>query len=53
MVPKLKDLNYEERLEEIGLSTLQEGSVRGDLITLLKLVNNMERVDRTDLVPQM
>ena len=53
MVPELKDLNYEERLEEIGLPTLQERRVRGDLITLFKLVNNMERIDRIDLVPQM
>ena len=53
MVTELKDLSYEERLEEMGLPTLQERRERGDLITMFKLVNNMEKVDRDDLVPQM
>ena len=53
MEPNLKDLSYEERFEEMGLPTLQERRVGGDLITLLKLINNMSRVDRIDLVPQM
>ena len=35
-VPELKDLSYEERLEEIGLPTLQERRGRGDLITMYK-----------------
>ena len=52
MVPELKDLSYEERLKEIGLLTLQERRARGDLITMFKLTNNMERVDRTDLITQ-
>lgn len=52
MVPELKDLCYEERLERIGLPTLQERRVRGDLITMFKLANKMEKVDRTDLIPQ-
>ena len=46
----MQDLCYEERLEEIELPTLQERRERGDLITLLKLVNNMEKIDREDLV---
>ena len=50
MVPELRDLSYEERLEEIGLPTLQERRERGDLITMFKLVNNMEKMDREDLV---
>ena len=50
MVPELRDLSYEERLEEIGLPTLQERRKRGDLITMFKLVNNMEKIDREDLV---
>ena len=50
MIPELQDLSYEERLEEIGLPTLQERRERGDLITMFKLVNNMEKIDRDDLV---
>ena len=53
MVPELKDLSYKERLEAMSLPTLQERRVRGDLITMFKLVNNMEKVDRNDLAPQM
>ncbi len=33
MVPELKDLTYEERLEEMKLSTLEERRERGDCIT--------------------
>ncbi len=33
MVPELKDLTYEERLEEMKLSALEERRERGDLIT--------------------
>ncbi len=50
MIPELEDLSYEERLEEIGLPTLQERRERGDLITMFKLVNGMEKIDRDDLV---
>ena len=50
MVPELNDLSYQERLMDIGLPTLQERRERGDLITMFKLVNNMEKVDREDLV---
>ena len=53
MVPELKDLNYEERLEEMGLPTLQVRRERGDLITMYKLVNQIEKVDRQDLVLHM
>ena len=37
-------------LEEIGLSTLQDRRERGDLITMFKLVNGIEKIDREDLV---
>ncbi len=38
---------------EMGLPTLQERRGRGDLITMYKLVNNIERVNRNELVPQI
>ena len=49
MVPELKDLTYEERLREMSLPTLQERRERGDLITMYKMVNHAEKIDRQDL----
>ena len=42
MVPELKDPTYEERLKEMHLTTLKERRERGDLITIYKLMNNLE-----------
>ncbi|XP_063874161.1 uncharacterized protein LOC135107755 [Scylla paramamosain] len=53
MVQEFKNFSYEERLEEMGLLTLQERRESRDLITMYKLVNNIERIDKNDLVPQM
>ncbi len=50
MVPELKDLTYEERLEEMKLSTPGKRRERGDLITVYKLMNNLEEIDRKDLI---
>ena len=50
MVPELKDKTYEERLKEMNLPTLQDRRERGDLITMYKLVNGMERIDGQNLV---
>ena len=50
MVPELRDLQYEERLSKMGLPTLQARRERGDLITLYKIVNGIEKMDKQDLV---
>ena len=50
MVPELEDLTYEERLKEMHLTTLKERRERGDLITIYKLMNNLEETDRKDLI---
>ena len=48
MVADLEDLTYEERLKEMHL-TFKEKRARGDLITIYKLMNNLEETDRKDL----
>ena len=50
MVPELSELTYEDRLREIGLSTLQDRRERGDLITLYKIVNGIAKLDKQNLV---
>ena len=45
---KRKDLMYEKRLKEIQLMTQRRE--RGDLITIHKLMNNLEETDRNYLM---
>ena len=49
MVPELEDLTYEERLKEMQRNTLEERTERGDLITIYKLINNLEETDKKTL----
>ena len=49
MVPELRELTYEERLREMGLPTVQDRRERGDLITLYKIVNGIEKLDEQNL----
>ena len=50
MLPDLEDLTYEERLKEMHLTTLKEKRERGDWITIYKLMNNLEKTDRKELI---
>ena len=50
MVPELEDLPYEERLKEMHLTTLKERRERDDLITIYKLMSNLEETDRKELI---
>ena len=50
MVPELKDLPYEEILKDVHLTTLKERRERRDLITMYKLMNNLEETDRKDII---
>ncbi len=44
MVPELRDLPYEESLREMRLPMLHDRRARGDLITLYKIVNDIEKI---------
>ena len=44
LVPELRDLTYEERLKELALPTLERRRVRGDLISVYRMVNGMDKM---------
>ena len=44
-IPGLRDLRYEERLKECGLTTLETRRLRGDQIEVFKILNDYENVD--------
>ena len=46
MIPELRDLSYESRLLQCGLTTLETRRLRGDQTEVFKIVNGYEDVDR-------
>ena len=46
MIPKLRNISYEMRLKECGLTTLETRRLRGDQIEVLKILNGYENIDR-------
>ena len=50
IVPGLRELTYEERMQRLGLTTLRERRERGDMITMYKCVRGIERVDKGDFI---
>ena len=46
MIPKLRDLSYESRLLQCGLTTLETRRLRGDQTEVFKIVNGHEDVER-------
>ena len=46
MIPELRDLSYEERLKECGVTTLETRRLRGDQIEVFKILNGHENIDR-------
>ncbi|KAK8748335.1 hypothetical protein OTU49_016085 [Cherax quadricarinatus] len=46
LVPELRGMSYEERLREIGLTTLEDRRVRGDMITTYKILRGIDKVDK-------
>ena len=45
LIPELRDLTYEERLKECGLTTLEMRRLRGDQIEVFKILNGYENID--------
>merc|ERR1712240_722354 len=42
LVPELRELQYEERLKKLGLTTLEERRVRGDMIETYKILTGKD-----------
>ena len=45
LIPGLRDLRYEERLKECGLTTLEMQRLRGDQIKVFTILNGYENID--------
>ena len=45
LIPELRDLTYEERLKECGLTTLEMRRLRGDQIEVFNILHGYENVD--------
>ena len=46
IVQKLRNISYERRLNECGLTTLKTRRLRGDQIDVLEILNGYETIDR-------
>ena len=46
MIPKLRNISYEMRLKECGLTTQETRRLRGDQIEVFKILNGYENIDR-------
>ena len=50
MIQKLRNISYEMRLKECGLTTLETWRLRGDQIDIFKILNGYENIDRNTFV---
>ena len=46
MIPALKQLPYEDRLKQCGLTTLETRRIRGDQMKVFKIMHGYEDVDK-------
>ena len=45
LVPKLQNLSYEERLQCLGLPSIEYRQLRGDLIQCYKIINKLDNIE--------
>ena len=45
LVPELQLMPYEDRLQELGLTTLEDRRIRGDLIEMYKILHGFENIE--------
>ena len=48
MVPRLQNISYEERLEELNLFSLSKRRLRGDLIEVFKIFKGFDNINVDD-----
>ena len=53
MLPGMEGISYEERLEKLGLFSLERRRLRGDLIEVYKIMRGMDRLDSQKLFPMV
>ena len=49
MIPELRDLSYDERLKECGLTTLETRRLRGDHTEVFQILNCYENINKNIL----
>ena len=45
LIPEFKDKTYEQRLKELRLFSMEYRRLRGDMIQVYKILNNIDRVE--------
>jgi len=53
MLPGVEGISYEERLEKVGLFSLERWRLRGDLIEVSMNMRGMDRFDSQKLFPRL
>ena len=51
LVKDIQHLSYGDRLRNLGLPTLQYRRIRTDLVKTYKTINNVDKVDCTNIFP--
>ena len=50
MIEFFSKMSYEDRLQELNLTTLETRRVRGDLLEMFKIVKGLDRIDYADFI---